>query len=36
LSDKRISPHTFRHTATVHLLAFGVDAAELRADAAAG
>jgi len=30
LSDKRISPHTFRHTAAVHLIASGVDVAIVR------
>jgi site-specific recombinase XerD len=30
LSDKHVSPHTFRHTAAVHLLASGVDVAVVR------
>jgi site-specific recombinase XerD len=30
LSDKRVSPHTLRHTAAVHLLASGVDATIIR------
>jgi len=30
LTEKRVSPHTFRHTAAVHLLASGVDVTVIR------
>ena len=30
LTDKRVSPHTFRHTAAVHLVAAGVDVTVIR------
>jgi site-specific recombinase XerD len=30
LNDKRVSPHTFRHSAAVHMIAAGVDVAVIR------